>query len=351
MDLFLATPDIPTSNSSVLHHSFSDHLPIHLQIKCAVPYPPPSLVTHRSFKHFSKSSFEDDLSSVPWSILDVFDDPDDKVKACNLLFTDVLDYHAPLKTIWVRKKKSSLWITKIIRKEMDRWDRLFRFSRRNPTTGACDIFKAQRNHVVWLQRKAKRLFYQLLRKKSHPSHIWNTLKLATASLDPLKSCPNNPSSIANSLNTHFISVQQLLSVARKLLLPSNQTTTGPDHLPSAFLNYACRTVLCKHNGSSASAARRELGLSTLASMTNFTLLLPCSTVCLPSPLLIYGTWRENLTFSSDKDFPRISVRSFAVVCADNWWILCGQLADFVQTIVRLRAEQLAISTESVYTGS
>ena len=41
LDYFLATPDIPITNSSDLHHSLSDHLPIHLQIKCAVHCPPP----------------------------------------------------------------------------------------------------------------------------------------------------------------------------------------------------------------------------------------------------------------------------------------------------------------------
>ena len=40
-----------------------------------------------------------------------------------------------------------------------------------------------------------------------------------------------------------------------------------------LLNYACRSVLHKHRGSSASAARRELGLSTLASRTKLHLAL------------------------------------------------------------------------------
>ena len=56
LDLFLTTPDIPITSSSVLHHSFSNYLPICLQIKCAVPSPPPSIVIHHSFKHFSKST-------------------------------------------------------------------------------------------------------------------------------------------------------------------------------------------------------------------------------------------------------------------------------------------------------
>ena len=52
-------------------------------------------------------------------------------------------------------------------------------------------------------------------------------------------------------------------------------------------NYACRTVLCQRKGSSASTAHRKLSLPTLASRRTFTSLSPCSTVCLPSPVLIY----------------------------------------------------------------
>lgn len=74
-------------------------------------HPQPSFVTHRSFKHFCVNSFKDDLSRVPWSVLDVFDDPDDKADAFTLLFVDVLDDHAPSKTTRV-KKNPSPWITK-----------------------------------------------------------------------------------------------------------------------------------------------------------------------------------------------------------------------------------------------
>ena len=102
LDLFLVSPDVPISKSFVLDSSFSDHLPI-LQLNCAVPKPPPTLITLHSFKFFLKSSFEEDLSAVPWSIIDVFDDPDDKVDAFNSLFIEVLDMHAPLKTVRVKK--------------------------------------------------------------------------------------------------------------------------------------------------------------------------------------------------------------------------------------------------------
>ena len=155
-----------------------------------------------------------------------------------------------------KSKKSSLWITKSICKEMDRCDRIFRHYRRNPSTGAWDIFNAQRNCVVQLQRKTKmEYFHQELCKKSHLEHIWNTLKLATASSAlpenwsslitqtthhplPTLSTPTSPLSaplpstrIILHLLLHLFLIQhppslwtqQLLNGARMLLLLSNQT--------------------------------------------------------------------------------------------------------------------------------
>ena len=93
---------------------------------------------------------------------------------------------------------------------MDRRDQLFRFYRQNPSVASRDIYKAQQNHVVWLQRKAKyEYFHQLISRKSHPSAIWNTLKLATSSTSSSSnwsSFNSDSASIANTLNGHFASV-------------------------------------------------------------------------------------------------------------------------------------------------
>ena len=79
---------------------------------------------------------------MPWSIINVFDDPNDKVDTFNNLFMEVLDIHAPLKTVRV-KKNPTPWIDKTIQCEMDRRDRLFRFYRRNPSVASRDIYKVQ----------------------------------------------------------------------------------------------------------------------------------------------------------------------------------------------------------------
>ena len=208
LDLFLATPDVPISKSTVLDNPFSDHLPVLLRLNTTTPATQPALITHRTFKNFSEASFAADLSCVPWSVIDIFDDPDDKVEIFNLMFTNVLDDHAPVKTTTV-KKNPSPWITRNIKKEMDRRNRLFRFYRRNPSSASWNIFKAQRNRVVWLQRKAKfDYFHRLVDRNSHPSVFWNTLKRTTSSssTDNWSSFNSDFTSIANTLNTHFESV-------------------------------------------------------------------------------------------------------------------------------------------------
>ena len=111
-------------------------------------------------------------------------------------------------------------------------DPLFRFYRRNPSTGGWDIFKAQRNRVVWLQSEAKmEYFHQLLCKKSHPSHIWNSLKLTTASSalpENWSSCNSNHlSSIGFCLSLFFSSLNLTFSLSSTTVMLSGQGASSP----------------------------------------------------------------------------------------------------------------------------
>jgi len=64
----------------------------------------PVYITTKSFKHYSPVDFNNDVSLAPWSIVDVFDDVEDKLYAFDLLFTEILDRHAPVKTFKARGK-------------------------------------------------------------------------------------------------------------------------------------------------------------------------------------------------------------------------------------------------------
>ena len=133
--------------------------------------------------------------------MDVFEDPDDKLEVFNLLFVDILDKHAPMRTIRV-KKKPYPWITKAIRNEMDRRDRLFRFYRHKPSDAAWDIYVQGPTEANF------DYFHHLLLKKPHPSALWQVLNQATSGSVHTDKCSSysNATSIAENLNTHFASV-------------------------------------------------------------------------------------------------------------------------------------------------
>ena len=226
LDLFLTSSDIPIAKSVVLSSLISDHLPILLDIECGISKPPPSMITRRSFKNFSKSTFEADLSTAPWSIIDIFDCPDDKVSIFNTLFLEVLDSHASLRTVRVNKNPAP-WITKAIRDEMDRRNALYRVFRRNRLTVSWEAFKAQRNRVTSLQRKAKReYFHHLIINNAHPSKLWKALKAAGVSSPPVDNWSSFNSSlsvVADTLNNHFVSVSSS---------GSNASLSPPSSVPS-----------------------------------------------------------------------------------------------------------------------
>ena len=231
LDLFLTSPDVPISRSAVLDCSISDHLPILLEISWLSPKPLSRTVTRRSYKHFSPSEFNDDLSQIPWSVLDIFDDVDDKVSLFNSFFIEFLDFHAPLKTIRI-KKHCAPWISKSIRREMDKRNKLLRNYLSTQSSSTWLEYKSQRNLVVSLQRKAKKeYFHRLISKVVPPSTLWNTLRtVCTAS----KSKSTNWNlfgsdhvTTATTLNRQFLSISSSVSN-----LPAPTCTYSPSSILS-----------------------------------------------------------------------------------------------------------------------
>ena len=128
--LDLCIVDDPNSvvNSGTLDFGISDHLLCFDIFKWkSVPLQKLSTVYRRSMKNFDQSDFNADLEIAPRSILEMFDDPSDKTEIYNLLLSDILDLHAPLKKVKTRKHNAP-WITRDLRKKMIYRDRLHRSS-------------------------------------------------------------------------------------------------------------------------------------------------------------------------------------------------------------------------------
>ena len=90
----------------MLDDAIFDHLPALLCIKWAKPHSQPRLVGKRSFKHYNEENFKLDLSLVPWSIMEMFQSPDDQLMVFESLFLDVLNDHAQLRLFMSRRRLS-----------------------------------------------------------------------------------------------------------------------------------------------------------------------------------------------------------------------------------------------------
>ena len=77
----------------------SDHYLLYATLKLKILKPPPRFVQMRSFKHYYGQQFVEDLERISWDEVALVDDGSDMLDNFNNKFIDVLDMHAPVKTI------------------------------------------------------------------------------------------------------------------------------------------------------------------------------------------------------------------------------------------------------------
>ena len=112
LSILITTPTQVTETSksilvqmaTVMENSISDHDLVNVTLRLKKARSKPVYITTRSFKHYSPVDFNSDISLAPWSIVNVFDDVEDKLYAFDLLFTEIFDRHAPVKTYKARSK-------------------------------------------------------------------------------------------------------------------------------------------------------------------------------------------------------------------------------------------------------
>ena len=113
--LFLLTsPRLPKTR--VIHTGLSDHDLVHTVLKTRHMRSKAETITKRSFKTFDKDSFQADLSTGPFSVSYVFDDPDDVYWCWHQLYDQVLDGHAFKIKVKKRPSPAAVFITDEIRK-------------------------------------------------------------------------------------------------------------------------------------------------------------------------------------------------------------------------------------------
>ena len=65
----------------------------------------------RNLKKMDKEAYVRDLGDAPWDAAFVFDDVDEIIDAWYDIFNDILDKHAPVKTMRIKRNSQPKWFT------------------------------------------------------------------------------------------------------------------------------------------------------------------------------------------------------------------------------------------------
>jgi hypothetical protein len=119
IDLIFTSKEDNVIKSGVLDIGMSDHLPILISRKInsriSIKQGLHTTISYRRKKDFIASDFGNDLvEEIPFSLYEIFDDPNDLLDYCYSHFVKVLDRHAPLKRR-VRNNKLLGWFNPEVR--------------------------------------------------------------------------------------------------------------------------------------------------------------------------------------------------------------------------------------------
>ncbi|XP_068723783.1 uncharacterized protein [Montipora capricornis] len=216
--IFVSQKDFVTVPGT-LPLSLSDRLPIFVSLnsRSNIFKQPRHKTLHiRSRKSLSIDAFIDDLSCAPWNTLEVFNDPSEAIEQWYLLFNDVLDTHAPVKSRCVKRPRPPDWFSAEIGVTIKERNRLHKLASAHNNSSNWDAYRHARNKVVHMIRSAKRVFYRNAIKSNldNPKNLWRIIR----NISPAK-CSNLPgylsvnghivsdnTEIANQFNDHFANI-------------------------------------------------------------------------------------------------------------------------------------------------
>ena len=149
----------------------------------------------------------DDISNAPWSLIDIFDDTDDKLDTFNSLFHHILDQHAPVKTVKLRTRLNPFIDDNIrsLMRSRDHWQRLARQTNDPAIWSGYRNFRREVKREIWF---AQREFVeeQIRQNPNNNRSIWKTIRSCIPK-QPMnaKSFTKDDQTIANKFNKFFSS--------------------------------------------------------------------------------------------------------------------------------------------------
>lgn len=199
------------------------------------------MIPKRSFKKFKSEDFISDLKLIDWTDIALMTDPNTMWQAWKTRFIKCLDFHAPLRTKRIGKKRNP-WITSDLLKKMSKRDILKKRAERSNSDDLWNDYKKERNSVNNAIKCAKRDYFMdnIEQSRGDMRKTWKlinelssrqckTSDISQIIIDERKI--TSSSEIAESFNTYFTNIGE--SLASKI--------PAIDIDPEAFMNETSKT--------------------------------------------------------------------------------------------------------------
>ena len=183
IDVLITSTPNSFERSGVLSTSFSDHLPIY-GVLCGPSVKPVKhrYIETRSFSRQSMERFNADLELVPWNVVEIFSDIDDKYYVWQTLFLAIFNDHVPIRRKRIRQSTHP-WLDNSILSTMRRRDPFHRKARKLNRPSDWSEYRRLRNLINSSLRKAKKTYFakKLEESRPNPSEFWKTLSQTCSS--------------------------------------------------------------------------------------------------------------------------------------------------------------------------
>ena len=150
----------------------------------------------RDEKNVDMAAYYTDVSSLPFSAVYAFSDPEDMLESFNILIQDCIDRHAPIKRIKVTRPPCPWLKTGDIQALQIQRNKLRFEAHKTSLDSIWNAFRKVRNSLKTKIKAAKRSFYQTVLSSKNSKKIWKVIhSILNPPSQPLRHDPNE-----NNLN-------------------------------------------------------------------------------------------------------------------------------------------------------
>lgn len=215
IDWILVTNPDQIVSSGVLPDSFSDHSVVFCVWKVKVPKLPPKYVKVRQTKNINSDLFLNDLANINWTRFQLIPDVTDAWEFLYSEMLEVINKHAPFKTIRV-KGRHLPWISTDLINLFKQRDHAWTKYRKSKNPADWELYRKLRNQSKIQTRNAKSSYYQeaFTQNYNNPKQFWKHLdQLLNRSKDNIienitvdNTVTSDPHIISDAFNQYFSSI-------------------------------------------------------------------------------------------------------------------------------------------------